>query len=165
MMMWGEWVLESLGSKPPMSLIAQISDLSSAPATSFGGQSIAGECCRCCVQTGSQIHRYGAGSCRPSATKGRKVLLVPLRPPPRSVRKAGETSRFRMRWHSPSPGKRATHSSCGEGSTEVSGFPAARVERAARFWSNLQLVGFGLDEEVGCLRVRLPGPVWHFARG
>jgi hypothetical protein len=58
LIMWGVWVLESLGSKPPMALIAQISDLSSAPATSFGGRSIAGECCRCRVQTGSQVRGW-----------------------------------------------------------------------------------------------------------
>jgi hypothetical protein len=71
-----------------MALIAQISDLSSAPATSFEGQSS--------YQGPGVLHAYrldhtgnGAGSCRRSATKGRKVLLVPLRPPPGSVTKAG----------------------------------------------------------------------------
>ena len=49
-----------------------------APAASFGGQSVAGECGRCCISTAYSLdHSTELDRCRVSATKGRKALLVP----------------------------------------------------------------------------------------
>ena len=67
----------------------------SAPAASFGGRSVAGECGRCCISTAYSLdHSTELDRCRVSATKGRKALLVPLRP--EIHRKGSTTSRFGM---------------------------------------------------------------------
>lgn len=125
-------------------------EMGSLERTSCLFQNGAGECRRCCVQTGS---RYGDGSlptCRASATKARKVLLVPLR------RKIHQKKAREL---------------CGSEWMDAQNRSVSR--RARRRWEGTmsphdhQTLGPGPEAEVGlpCLRGRLRGPNLSLSRG